>query len=122
VEPARGCEVTDLGGGQLRGGVEAEALKGGLLLLLRPQARRRQTTQPGRHGARPVPMAVPMFWAPAGGTPLASAFSQVRPHFGLLLEGSQAIWVICRDRQIVAPSNCIFRQKVQVSSLIMDSL
>jgi hypothetical protein len=36
VEPAQGCEVADLGGGQLRGGGEVEALQGGLLLELRP--------------------------------------------------------------------------------------
>src|SRR4051812_41962690 len=35
VEPAQGREVADLGGGQLRGGVEVEALQGGLLLELR---------------------------------------------------------------------------------------
>lgn len=35
VEPAQDREVTDLGGGKLRGGVEVEALQGGLLLGLR---------------------------------------------------------------------------------------
>jgi hypothetical protein len=34
VEPAQGRQVADLGGGQLRAGVEVEALQGGLLLEL----------------------------------------------------------------------------------------